>query len=85
LSFQSHGRVLLASVSSLVRPSDGSANSEVLREALRLLKERQYLKQMQIEHVRKLVQEGLDSGPAESWDIERIKRKGRERLKDKKN
>jgi antitoxin ParD1/3/4 len=37
--------------------------SEVVREALRLLEEQQRLREMRLDELRRLVQEGIDSGP----------------------
>jgi len=50
--------------------------SELIREALRLLEDRE----RQIERLRDDLQKGLDSSPARPVDIERIKQKGRKRL-----
>ncbi|MHA6723248.1 hypothetical protein [Sphingomonas sp. RS2018] len=33
-----------------------------------------------MQRLRELIQEGLDSGPSEVWDVDEIKRLGRERL-----
>ena len=61
--------------------------SEVIREGLRLLKEKDLLRQIKIEEFRKEVQKGLDSiesGSSVTFEVEEIKAKGRERLADKK-
>ncbi len=57
----------------------GSA-SEVMREALRLLDERDRLQAMRLEELRAEIQKGLDSGPATPLDIGAIKARGRRRL-----
>jgi len=57
-----------------------SSASEVLREALQLLEERDQLDQLRIEALRSDIQKGLDSGEATPLDIEAIKERGRERL-----
>ena len=54
--------------------------SEVVREALRLLEERDRLREMRLQDLRNEIQKGLDSGPAGPIDIEAIKSKGRELL-----
>lgn len=54
--------------------------SEVVRDALRLMEERDRLQAAKIEALRQDIQAGLDSGQADVLDIEDIKRRGRERL-----
>lgn len=54
--------------------------SEVMREALRLLEERDQLRKLRIEDLRYEVQKGIDSGEATALDIEAIKARGRQRL-----
>ena len=51
--------------------------SEVVREALRLLAERDGLREMRLEDLRREIQRGLDSGPATPVDFEDIKERGR--------
>jgi antitoxin ParD1/3/4 len=57
----------------------GSA-SEVLREALRLLEERDRLRALRVEELRGEIKKGLDSGEAVPLDIGAIKARGRIRL-----
>ena len=57
----------------------GSA-SEVIREALRLMEERDRLRTMRLEQPRSEIQAGMASGPAGELDIEAVKLRGRERL-----
>lgn len=57
------------------------SSSEVVREALRYMEERDRIRQMRVEELRKEIQKGIDSGPAEPWDPEAMKRRVRERLK----
>ena len=54
--------------------------SEVMREALRLLEERDQLRQLRFEELRREIQKGIDSGEATPLDMEAIKARGRERL-----
>ena len=54
--------------------------SEVMREALRLLEERDRLNAMRLEELRAEIQKGLDSGAATPLDIGVIKARGRKRL-----
>jgi antitoxin ParD1/3/4 len=54
--------------------------SEVVREALRLMEEQDRLRAVKLEQLRRDVREGLESGPATSWDVEEMKREGRKQL-----
>lgn len=57
--------------------------SEVVREALRLLEERDALQAMKLEALRKDIHQGLeslDNGAGKPLDMEAIKAKGRKRL-----
>ena len=54
--------------------------SEVVREALRLLEERDRLKEIRMDELRKKIQKGLDSGPADPFDFEDLKERARKRL-----
>lgn len=70
---------LLASVHEAVDSGEYGSASEVVREALREWKQRQSLRKLEIERLRKLWQEGIASGPAEPYDIEEIKAEARAR------
>jgi antitoxin ParD1/3/4 len=54
-----------------------SSASEVVREALRLMDEKDQLRAAKLEQLRQDLQDGLDSGPAVPWDPADIKRMGR--------
>lgn len=54
--------------------------SEVIREGLRLLEEQEKLRQWRLEELRKEIQKGLDSGPAEPMDMEEIIAEARREL-----
>ena len=56
--------------------------SEVMRDALRLLEERDQLRELRLEELRREIQKGIDSGEATPLDIEDIKARGRKRLAD---
>ncbi len=52
--------------------------SEVLRDGLRLMEEREALREWKLSELKKAIQEGIDSGPSEDWeDAEAIKSEGR--------
>jgi antitoxin ParD1/3/4 len=57
----------------------GSA-SEVMREALRLLEERDRLYAMRIEELKTEIKKGLDSGEPTPLNIQEIKVRGRKRF-----
>jgi len=54
--------------------------SEVMREALRLLEERDQLRDLRLEELRSEIQKGISSGEATPLNIEEIKANGRKRL-----
>jgi antitoxin ParD1/3/4 len=54
--------------------------SEVVREALRLMDEKDRLLGAKLDLQRQDIREGLDSGPATAWDPQEIKRAGRTRM-----
>ena len=57
----------------------GSA-SEVIRDALRLLEERDRRQFLRIEELRSEIKKGLDSGESTPLDVGAIKARGRKRL-----
>jgi len=61
-----------------------STASEVMREGLRLVEEREERRKVKLEALRAEIQKGFDSGPMEEVDlsewIESIKTRGRQRL-----
>jgi antitoxin ParD1/3/4 len=58
--------------------------SEVIREALRLLEERDHLRDFRLEELRHEIQKGINSGEASPLNIEDIKLRGRKRLASQK-
>ena len=54
--------------------------SEVMREALRLLEERDQLRDLRLEELRREIQKGINRGEATPLNIEDIKLSGRRRL-----
>ena len=54
--------------------------SEVMREALRLLEERDQLRDLRLEELRREIQKGINSGEATPLNIEDIKLSGRRRI-----
>ncbi|SFI63441.1 type II toxin-antitoxin system ParD family antitoxin [Bradyrhizobium sp. Gha] len=72
-------------IKDLVDSGRYSTASEVMRDGLRLIEEREERRKAKLEALRAAVQEGLDSGPADPFEpgelVERVKARGRERLK----
>jgi antitoxin ParD1/3/4 len=54
--------------------------SEVVREALRLMEQRDQLSAMRLQQLQQDIQEGLVSGEPMPWNPEAIKAEGRRRL-----
>lgn len=58
--------------------------SEVLRDGLRLMEEREALRAWKLAELKKAIQEGLDSGEPEPWDsADVIKAEGRRILAER--
>lgn len=57
--------------------------SEVVREGLRLLKERDQFQQIRLQELRQDIQTGLDSGEATPLDMQAIKAKARQRRRQR--
>jgi antitoxin ParD1/3/4 len=53
--------------------------SEVVREALRLMDERDRLSAVKLDRLRQDIREGLSSGDPTPWDPDEIKKEGRKR------
>ena len=53
--------------------------SEVIREGLRLLREREQLQQTRLQELRQDIQAGLDSGEATPLNMQAVKAKARQR------
>jgi antitoxin ParD1/3/4 len=70
-------------IASLIESGRYSTASEVMRDGLRLIEEREERRKAKLEALRAEIQKGLDSGPAEEFDIgemlKGVKARGRER------
>lgn len=64
-------------VNKLVDTGRFSSQSEAVRAALRLLEDKERLRDMKLEALKEKIQEGLDSGPASTLDMEKIKKAAR--------
>ncbi len=58
--------------------------SEVIREALRLLEERDKLQAVRLVQLRRDIRRGRDSGPSEPFDASDLKRRARKKIADSK-
>ena len=69
-------------IESLLESGRYSTASEVMRDGLRLVEEREQRREARLEALRAEIQKGIDSGPAEEVGdmFERIKAEGRKRL-----
>jgi antitoxin ParD1/3/4 len=67
-----HRRQLEKFVSDQVQSGAYQSASEVVREGLRLLVERRKTEELKLAALRAAIREGLDSGPAEPFDMEAI-------------
>ena len=70
-------------VRELVSSGRYSSASEVLRDGLRLLEEREQLREIKLKALREAIQEGLDSGDAGPWDVEEFLKEARRRKAEK--
>jgi antitoxin ParD1/3/4 len=77
------GKHFEAFIESLIASGRYSTASEIIRDGLRMIEEREQDREAKLEWLRAAIQEGLDS-PVEEVDIkewiEDVKRRGRERL-----
>ena len=65
-------------VESLVASGDYRTQSEVVRDSLRLLREKQAASQL--ETLRELVRQGFESGPGKEWDHDDFLRRAKARV-----
>jgi antitoxin ParD1/3/4 len=72
---------LARAVDDVVAAGEYASASEVIRDALRQWKDRRDLHGYTVEELRKLVQEGLDSGPGQVASMDEIKAEARRRLR----
>jgi len=71
---------MLAVVREVVASGEYASSSEVVRKALRDWKLRRSLYQAEVDELRRLWKEGLDSGPSRCADMAEIKAEARQRL-----
>jgi antitoxin ParD1/3/4 len=71
-------------IESLIESGRYSTASEVMRDGLRMIEEREERRKTKLEALRAEIQKGLDSGPAREFDPKtlaaEIKARGRQRL-----
>jgi antitoxin ParD1/3/4 len=75
-------------IEGLIEGGRYSTASEVIREGLRIVEEREERRKAKLEALRAEIQKGIDSGPAEEIDVaeffKTIKARGRQQLADRK-
>ncbi len=71
----------LAFMNEAVASGNYATTSEVIREALRDWKQKRFAQMQHIEELKKLWEEGLDSGAGHFESIEEIKQEARKRAK----
>jgi antitoxin ParD1/3/4 len=69
-------------IDGLIKDGRYATASEIIRDGLRLVEEREERRKAKLEALRAEIQKGIDSGPAEEVGdmFERIKAEGRKRL-----
>jgi antitoxin ParD1/3/4 len=67
-------------VRNAVETGDYASSSEVIREALREWKARRAARSEAVSELRRLWEEGIDSGRSAALDMAAIKKRGRQRL-----
>ena len=72
---------LEAMVKAKVASGRYTSASEVVREALRLMEHQDQLRDLQLQELRRAIQDGLDSGEPVDWNPEAIKAAGSQRLR----
>ena len=79
------GKHFEAFIEGLIESGRYSTASEVMRDGLRLIEEREERRAAKLEALRAEIQKGIDSGPAEEVDIaemiKSVKARGRQRGK----
>jgi antitoxin ParD1/3/4 len=73
---------MVTMVRSAVETGDYASSSEVIREALREWKARRAARGDAVRELRRLWDEGLDSGRSAELDLKSVKSRGRQRLQD---
>jgi len=76
---------MAAIVRKAVETGEYASSSEVIREALRDWNRKRLLREKEIEEIRLLWNEGLESGPGRFADIEEIKAEARRRYANTKD
>jgi antitoxin ParD1/3/4 len=76
---------LAAAVDGAVKAGEYASDNEAISDALREWKERRDNHGYTIAELRRLIQEGIDSGPGRFSSMEEIKAEARRRLKSRNN
>jgi len=71
-------------IKNLVESGRYASASEVMRDSLRLMEEREKTREAKLDALRASIREGLDSGPAYLLDMNEIKAAARDARRDRK-
>ncbi len=74
-----------AFIKKLVESGRYSSASEVVRDAMRLLEDAELIREIRIDELRKLIQEGIDSGDAGPLDMDQIVAEAKRRKSSRSN
>jgi len=69
-------------VDELVDTGRFRSQSEAVRAALWLLKDKERLREVKLEALKEKIQKGLDSGPASPLDMEEVRKEARARFEE---
>lgn len=66
-------------VKKLVKSGRYNSASEVVRDGLRLLEDREQLREIKLQELRRAIQKSRDSGPSTPWDLDDFKSRAKKR------
>ena len=69
-------------VKRLVKKGRYNSASEVVRSGLRLLEEQEHVNELKLKELKRLIEEGMDSGSATPLDMEEIKATARQQFEE---
>jgi antitoxin ParD1/3/4 len=70
-------------VRKLVKSGRYNSASEVVRDGLRLVQDRERLREIKLQELRKAIQEGRESGSGTPWDLDDFKNSAKKRYSER--
>lgn len=70
-------------VRKLVKSGRYNSASEVVRDGLRLVQDREQLREIKLHELRKAIQEGRESGPGTPWNLDEFKISAKKRYSER--